>query len=78
MSDLKETNNIYINLAKGAYIGREEGMNFTKLSKSQSKEISDKKYASFVFPHAKDAYGNDASEVYLQPDKLETVKEKIL
>lgn len=78
MSDLKETNNIYINLAKGAYIGREEGMNFTKLSKSQSKEISDKKYTSFVFPHAKDAYGNDASEVYLQPDKLETVKEKIL
>ena len=78
MSDLKETNNIYINLAKGAYIGREEGMNFTKLSKSQSKEMSNKKYASFVFHHVKEVFGNDESKSYLQPDKHETVKEKIL
>ena len=46
----------------------------TQLNQNQTKEMMEKNYATFIY--AKDAYGNDASKVYLQPDKLETVTEK--
>lgn len=33
---------------------------------------------SYLHSHAKEVFGNDESKSYLQPDKHETVKEKIL
>ncbi|MBF0757506.1 hypothetical protein [Ligilactobacillus murinus] len=70
MPDLENNCNIYANLAQVAY---------PRGDASFSQElIIEKRYTptQIIFPHAKDAYGNDASKVYLQPDKLETVTEK--
>ena len=72
MPDLENNCNIYANLAQVAY---------PRGDASFSQElIIEKRYTptQIIFPHAKDAYGNDASKVYLQPDKLETIKEKSL
>ncbi len=70
MPDLENNYNIYANLAQVAY---------PRGDASFSQElIIEKRHTptQIIFPHAKDAYGNDASKVYLQPDKLETVTEK--
>ncbi|MDE7024182.1 MAG: hypothetical protein K2O72_08410, partial [Ligilactobacillus sp.] len=75
MSFLEKYSNIYVDLAQGTYIGKKRSKMLTQLDQNQTKEMMEKNYATFSFPHAKDAYGNDASKVYLQPDKLETVKE---
>ena len=70
MPDLENNYNIYANLAQVAY---------PRGDASFSQElIIEKRHTptQIILPHAKDAYGNDASKVYLQPDKLETVTEK--
>ena len=76
LSFLEKYSNIYVDLAQGSYIGRKKSKMLTQLDQNQTKEMMEKNYATFTFPHAKDAYGNDASKVYLQPDKLKTVTEK--
>ena len=72
MANLEKYTNIYADLAQGAYIGRKEGFMFAKLPQVQKEELKLNEHATFHFPNAKDAYGNDASTVYLQPDN--TVK----
>ncbi|MEB7487885.1 hypothetical protein NGC04_11210 [Enterococcus faecalis] len=47
-------------------------MMFAKLTQVQKEDLKINEHATFHFPNAKDAYGNDASTVYLQPDN--TVK----
>jgi ribosome recycling factor len=79
MANLKEYFNIYADLAQGAYNGRPQKYSFPhdRLTPEKKKEIETKKHATFHFPNAKDAHGNDASTVYLQPDNtVKTIKEK--
>ena len=77
MNDLEFYSNIYADLSQGTYIMRPQSKMFVELDYKQTKEMMEKNYATFSFSHAKDAYGNNANKVYLQPDKLETVKEKM-
>ena len=50
---------------------------FAKLTQVQKEELKLNEHATFHFPTAKDAHGNDASTVYLQPDNtVKTIKEK--
>jgi hypothetical protein len=82
MSDLTSYGNIYANLAQSTYNGRKDlngnPHNFVDgLTKKQKKKLSTAESVSFYFPNAKDAYGNDASKVYLQPDPtVKTIKEQ--
>ncbi|EKZ0169029.1 hypothetical protein QUO88_000533 [Enterococcus faecalis] len=77
MANLEKYTNIYADLAQGAYIGRKEGFMFAKLTQVQKEELKLNEHATFHFPNAKDAHGNDASTVYLQPDNtVKTIKEK--
>ena len=72
MANLEKYTNIYADLAQGAYIGRKEGFMFAKLTQVQKEELKLNEHATF-----KDAHGNDASTVYLQPDNtVKTIKEK--
>ena len=81
MTDLMGADNIYATLSQSSYPNRKnifgELYNFVDLSEKTSNNLNVYNHSvPFTFPHAKDAYGNDASKVYLQPDKLETVTEK--
>ena len=77
MANLEKYTNIYADLAQGAYIGRKEGFMFAKLTQVQKEELKLNEHATFHFPNAKYAHGNDASTVYLQPDNtVKTIKEK--
>ncbi len=81
MTDLMDSDNIYTILSQSSYPNRKnifgEIYNFVDLSEKKSNNLNVYNHSvPFTFPHAKDAYGNDASKVYLQPDKLETVTEK--
>ena len=76
LSFLEKYSNIYVDLAQGSYIGRKRSKMLTQLDQNQTKEMMEKNYATFTFPYAKDAYGNDVSKVCLHPDKFETVTEK--
>ncbi|EGO5073345.1 hypothetical protein P782_2312 [Enterococcus faecalis FL2] len=77
MSDLVNYYNVYANLSQASYKGRPQSKSLAKLDDNQLKEMEIKKYATFHFPNAKDAHGNDASTVYLQPDNtVKTIKEK--
>ncbi len=78
MSDLENRNNIYADLVRNSYTHRKENFPFEELTPSQVNNLRNGNSIPFTFPHAKDAYGKDASKVYLQPDKLETIKEKSL
>ena len=78
MSDLENRNNIYVDLVRNSYTHRKENFPFEELTPSQVNNLRNGNSIPFTFPHAKDAYGKDASKVYLQPDKLETIKEKSL
>ncbi|OTP36083.1 hypothetical protein A5797_002670 [Enterococcus faecalis] len=61
MANLEKYTNIYADLAQGAYIGRKEGFMFAKLTQVQKEELKLNEHATFHFPNAKDAHGNDAS-----------------
>ena len=76
MSDLENRNNIYADLVRNSYTHRKENFPLEELTPSQVNNLRNGNSIPFTFPHAKDAYGNDASKVYLQPDKLKTVTEK--
>ncbi len=83
MTDLTGSDNIYATLSQSSYPNRKnifgEIYNFVDLSEETSNNLNVYNHSvPFTFPHAKDAYGNDTSKVYLQPDKLETLKEKSL
>ena len=78
MSDLENRNNIYADLVRNSYTHRKENFPLEELTPSQVNNLRNGNSIPFTFPHAKDAYGKDASKVYLQPDKLETIKEKSL
>ncbi len=74
MSDNIE--NIYVNLSQSTYVKKHKSFSNDALKKWKQDILSSGNSVPFTFPHAKDAYGNDASKVYLQPDKLKTVTEK--
>nr|WP_258151737.1 hypothetical protein [Enterococcus faecalis] len=77
MSDLANYYNVYANLSQASYKGRPQSKSLAKLDDNQLKEMEIKKHATFHFPNAKDAHGNDASTVYLQPDNaIKTIKKK--
>ncbi|WP_288623974.1 hypothetical protein [uncultured Streptococcus sp.] len=78
MSDLEKYYNIYADLSQASYKGRPQSKMLANLDDNQLEEMKDSNYATFKFPNAKDAHGNDASTVYLQPDNtVKTIKEKI-
>ena len=77
MSDLENINNIYADLARNSYTIGKKDFHLQELTPSQVNNLRNGNSIPFTFPHAKDAYGKDASKVYLQPDKLETIKEKV-
>ena len=70
MPDLENNYNIYANLAKVAYPRGDASFSQELIIERRHEPTQ------ITFSHAKDAYDNDASKVYLQPDKLKTVKEK--
>ena len=78
MSNLESIYNLYVNLAKSTYRRKPRPFVYELLPQSARNRLDRGYSVPFTFPHAKDAYGNDASKVYLQPDKLETIKEKSL
>lgn len=79
MSDLEKYYNIYADLSQASYKGRPQSKMLANLDDNQLEEMKDSNYATFKFPNAKDAHGNDASTVYLQPDNtVKTIKEKNL
>ena len=80
MSDIEKYDNVYASLSQATYNGRKLQFAYDpqKWGSDQLVYYSQGNSVPFTFPHAKDAYGNDASKVYLQPDKLEIVKEKSL
>lgn len=79
MANLENYTNIYADLSQGAYTERKEGFMFAKPTQSQKSDLEKNGYCAFNFPNAKDAHGNDASTVYLQPDNtVKTIKEKNL
>ena len=84
MTNLDSYSNIYADLAQSSYQNRNNPKgdiyNFANgLTNDQKKQLNSNKSAEFTFPNAKDAHGNDASTVYLQPDNtVKTVEEKNL
>ncbi len=76
MSNLESIYNLYVNLAKSTYPRKPRPFVYELLPQSARNRLDRGYSVPFTFPHAKDAYGNDASKVYLQPDKLKTVTEK--
>ncbi len=78
MSDIEKYDNVYASLSQATYDGRKLQFAYDpqKWENNQLEYYRQSNSVPFTFPHAKDAYGNDASKVYLQPDKLETVTEK--
>jgi hypothetical protein len=79
MTNLTNTNNIYADLSQAAYTGRNTQFAYstTKWNNEQIKKYNKGESVSFYFPNAKDAYGNNADKVYLQPDPtVKTIKEQ--
>lgn len=79
MADLEEQYNIYADLAQSSYKFRDNNFPNEELRPSQRNSLNASKSVPFNFSKAKDAHGNDASTVYLQPDNtVKTIKEKNL
>lgn len=81
MSNLETFNNIYADLAQASYTGRPVQFPYDskKWNEEQLNQYKNNESVKFTFPKAKDAHGNDASTVYLQPDNtVKTVEEKKL
>ena len=82
MNSLDSPYNIYADLAQSSYHNRKNSVgvryNFVNgMTKKQKRVLEKDKAIPFHFPNAKDAHGNDASIVYLQPDNtVKTIKEK--
>ena len=82
MNSLDSPYNIYADLAQSSYHNRKNSVgvryNFVNgMTKKQKRVLEKDKATPFHFPNAKDAHGNDASTVYLQPDNaIKTIKEK--
>lgn len=77
MADLENQYNIYADIAQGSYKGRDDNFPYEELSPSKRNRLDKGESVKFNFPHAKDAYGNDASTIYLQPDPIvKTIKGK--
>ena len=77
MNSLDSPYNIYADLAQSSYHNRKNSVgvryNFVNgMTKKQKRVLEKDRAIPFHFPNAKDAHGNDASTVYLQPDN--TVK----
>lgn len=78
MSNLESYENIFADLAQGAYNGRPKGKSFPEsvFTNEQKKQFEFGSYVEFNFPKAKDAVGKDSSKVYLQPDKTGKLTDK--
>lgn len=79
MADLEKYSNLYADLAQATYNGRSIQFPYSakKWNDKQLDKYRNKEAVLFTFPNAKDAHGNDASTVYLQPDNtVKTIKEK--
>ena len=79
MADLEKYSNLYADLAQATYNGRSIQFPYSakKWNDKQLDKYRNKEAVPFTFPNAKDAHGNDASTVYLQPDNtVKTIKEK--
>ena len=70
MADLENQYNIYADIAQGSYKGRDDNFPYEELSPSKRNRLDKGESVKFNFPHAKDAHGNDASTIYLQPDPI--------
>lgn len=77
MNSLDSPYNIYADLAQSSYHNRKNSVgvryNFVNGMTKNKKSFRKDRAIPFHFPNAKDAHGNDASTVYLQPDN--TVKQ---
>ena len=72
MTELKINYNIYVDLSKSSYTDRKNSFSYNELKDWKKDRYDSNQSVPFTFPNAKDAHGNDASTVYLQPDN--TVK----
>ena len=77
MTELKINYNIYVDLSKSSYTDRKNSFSYNELKDWKKDRYDSNQSVPFTFPNAKDAHGNDASTVYLQPDNaIKTIKEK--
>ena len=80
MSDIEKYDNVYASLPQATYNGIKLQFAYDpqKWGSDQLVYYRQGNSVPFTFSYVKEAYGNDADKIYLQPDKHETVKEKIL
>ncbi|HEL7527846.1 hypothetical protein IGL46_000692 [Enterococcus sp. DIV1347a] len=77
MKNLDNYYNLYVSLSEASYIKRPINFSNDFLTKKQRIRLEEGRSVKFHYPNAKDAHGNDASTVYLQPDNaIKTIKEK--
>ncbi len=67
MKNLDNYYNLYVSLSEASYIKIPINFSNDFLTKKQRIRLEEGRSVKFHFPNAKDAHGNDASTVYLQP-----------